>query len=124
VVDGRLSAPHILQMMVLLGAVQSGRDLSLMVFGLHLLILGMLVFQSNKRLGVLGILVIAARLGDGLSPEVAYAYTMFSVRPRCVLTWLAEGKGMPEIAPAAADADDDLGGRLDCTSGDNLSALQ
>src|SRR5919201_677685 len=51
------------QMMVLLGAFHSGWDLALIVFGLHLFILGMLVFHSGKRLRVLGILVMVAGLG-------------------------------------------------------------
>jgi hypothetical protein len=51
------------QMMVLLSAFQSGWDLALIIFGLHLFILGILVFRSGKRLWVLGIFVIAAGLG-------------------------------------------------------------
>ena len=51
------------QMMVLLGAFQSGWDLALIIFGLHLCILGTLVVRSGKRLWLLGILVIAAGLG-------------------------------------------------------------
>lgn len=51
------------QMMVLLSAFQSGWDLALIIFGLHLFVLGMLVFRSGQRLRVLGILVIAAGLG-------------------------------------------------------------
>jgi Domain of unknown function (DUF4386) len=52
------------QMMVLLGAFQSAWDLSLIIFGLHLFILGMLVFGSGRRLPmVLGVLVIAAGVG-------------------------------------------------------------
>jgi hypothetical protein len=52
------------QMMVLLGAFQSAWELSLSVFGLHLFILGILVFGSGERLPrVLGILVIAAGVG-------------------------------------------------------------
>jgi hypothetical protein len=51
------------QMMVLLSAFQSGWDLALIIFGLHLFILGILVFRSGKRLWILGILVIAAGLG-------------------------------------------------------------
>jgi hypothetical protein len=53
------------QMMVLLSAFQSGWDLALIIFGLHLFVLGLLVFGSSKgkALRVLGILVIAAGLG-------------------------------------------------------------
>jgi hypothetical protein len=42
-------------------------------------------------------------LDEGLSPEVANAYTAFSVTPRSVQAWLDEGKGMPEsLAQAGA----------------------
>jgi hypothetical protein len=53
------------QMIVLLSAFQSGWDLALIIFGLHLFVLGLLVFGSSKgkALRVLGILVIAAGLG-------------------------------------------------------------
>jgi hypothetical protein len=51
------------QMTVLLSAFQSAWDLALIIFGLHLSILGTLVFRSGKRLWILGILVIAAGLG-------------------------------------------------------------
>jgi hypothetical protein len=53
------------EMMVLLSAFQSGWDLALIIFGLHLFVLGLLVFGSSKgkALRVLGILVIAAGLG-------------------------------------------------------------
>ena len=53
------------QMMVLLSAFQSGWDLALIIFGLHLFVLGLLVFGSSKgrALRGLGILVIAAGLG-------------------------------------------------------------
>ena len=53
------------QMMVLLSAFQFGWDLALIIFGLHLFVLGLLVFGSSKgkALRVLGILVIAAGLG-------------------------------------------------------------
>ena len=54
-----------IQMMVLLSAFQSGWDLALIIFGLHLFVLGLLVFGSSngRALRVLGILVIAAGLG-------------------------------------------------------------
>jgi hypothetical protein len=53
------------QMMVLLSAFQSGWDLALIVFGLHLFTLGLLVFQSGKGKGLrgLGVLVVVAGLG-------------------------------------------------------------
>jgi len=42
-------------------------------------------------------------LDEGLSPQVANAYTAFSVTPRSVQTWLDEGKGMPDsLAQAGA----------------------
>jgi hypothetical protein len=53
------------QAMGLLGAYQSGWDLALIVFGVHLIVVGALVGQTDRRLGlkILGILVIAAGLG-------------------------------------------------------------
>ena len=84
------------QMTVLLGAFQSGWDLSMIVFGLHLFILGMLVFQSHKRLRVLGILVIAAGLGyliDGcgklLAPDYSLTVAMYTfVGEPLLIFWL------------------------------------
>jgi Domain of unknown function (DUF4386) len=67
------------QMMVVLSTFQSGWDLALIFFGLHLFILGMLVFWSGKGLRVLGILVIAAGLGyvvDGGGKLLLPNYTM------------------------------------------------
>ena len=52
------------QMRVLLGAFQSGWDLALIVFGLHLFVLGILVFRSGKTgLRVVGILVTIRWIG-------------------------------------------------------------
>jgi hypothetical protein len=51
------------QMMVSLNAFQSGWDLALIMFGVHLFVLGTLVFWSGRRLWVLGILVVVAGLG-------------------------------------------------------------
>ncbi len=84
------------QMMVLLNAFQSGWDLALIVFGLHLFILGMLVFRAGKRLGVLGILVVAAGLGyivDGggklLLPNYHLTVAMFTfVGEPLLMFWL------------------------------------
>ncbi len=85
------------QMMVLLGAFQSAWDLSLIIFGLHLFILGMLVFGSGTRLlKVLGILVIAAGAGylvDGwgtlLVPNYSLTVGMYTfVGEALLILWL------------------------------------
>jgi len=68
------------QMMVLLGAFQSGWDLALIVFGLHLFVLGILVFSSGKTgLRVVGILVTAAGVGyliDGVGKVLVPNYSL------------------------------------------------
>src|SRR5437764_7919899 len=66
------------QMMVLLGAFQSGWDVVLIVFGLHLFLLGILVFGSGKTgLRLVGILVTAAGVGyliDGVGKVLLRYY--------------------------------------------------
>jgi hypothetical protein len=53
--------------------------------------------------GFCGLLAGALGSSEGLSPEVASAYTALSVTPRHWQTWLDEGKGMPEsLAQAGA----------------------
>lgn len=56
------------------------------------------------RIGVLRVLAGPLGLKPALSPEVANAYTAFSVTPRYVQTWIIdEGKGMAEsLAQAGA----------------------
>jgi Domain of unknown function (DUF4386) len=85
------------QMMVLLGAFQSGWDLALIVFGLHLFVLGILVFRSGKTgLRVLGVLVMAAGLGyliDGggkvLVPNYSLTIAMYTfVGEPLLMFWL------------------------------------
>jgi uncharacterized membrane protein len=84
------------QMMVLLSAFESGWDLSLIAFGVHLLVVGMLVFRSGKRHQVLGILVIAAGLGyliDGcgklLVPDYSLSIAMYTfVGEPLLIFWL------------------------------------
>ena len=101
------------QMMVLLGAFQSGWDLALIIFGLHLCVLGWLVFQSGMYLRltlgshsalsaaevyirILGVLVIAAGLGyviDGIGkllfPDYAVSVAMFTfVGEPLLMVWL------------------------------------
>jgi hypothetical protein len=97
------------QMMVLLAAFQSGWDLALIVFGLHLFILGILVFRSGKRgLRVLGILVIAAGLGylvDGcgnvLMPNYSLTVAMYTfVGEPLLMLWLL-WKGIRGVHPKA-----------------------
>jgi hypothetical protein len=95
------------QMMVSLGAFQSGWDLALIVFGLHLFILGILVFRSGKNgLRVLGMLVIAAGLGylvDGcakvLVPNYSLTVAMYTfVGEPLLMCWLL-WKGIRGFAP-------------------------
>ena len=85
------------QMMVLLGAFQSGWDLALIVFGLHLFVLGILVFRSGKTgLRVVGTLVTAAGVGyliDGvgkvLVPNYGLTVAMYTfVGEPLLMFWL------------------------------------
>jgi hypothetical protein len=103
------------QMMVLLGAFQSGWDLALIVFGLHLFVLGILVFRSGKTgLRVLGILVIAAGLGylvDGcgkvLLPNYSLTIAMYTfIGEPLLMLWLLwkASRGFRPTAPAPAKA--------------------
>src|SRR5207244_4240646 len=97
------------QMMVLLGAFQSGWDLALIVFGLHLFVLGILVFRSGKSgLRALGILVIAAGLGylvDGcgklLVPTYSLTVAMYTFIGEVLLMFWLLWKGIRGFAPKA-----------------------
>jgi len=73
------------QVMLFLNAFSDGWDLGLLIFGLHLLILGYLAFKSGYIPKILGILVIVAGLGytiDGvgkfLSPNYTLSLAMFT----------------------------------------------
>jgi hypothetical protein len=103
------------QMMVLLGAFQSGWDLALVVFGLHLFVLGILVFGSGKTgLRVLGILVTAAGVGyliDGvgkvLVPNYGLTIAMYTfVGEPLLMFWLLWKaiRGFRSGAPTSAQA--------------------
>jgi hypothetical protein len=103
------------QMMVFLGAFQSGWDLALIVFGLHLFVLGILVFRSGKTgLRVLGILIIAAGLGylvDGcgkvLLPNYSLTIAMYTfIGEPLLMLWLLwkASRGFGPTAPAPAKA--------------------
>jgi Domain of unknown function (DUF4386) len=103
------------QMMVLLGAFQSGWDLALIVFGLHLFVLGILVFCSGRTgLRVLGILVIAAGVGyliDGvgkvLVPNYGLTIAMYTfVGEPLLMLWLLWKaiRGFRPAAPVSAQA--------------------
>lgn len=104
------------QMMVLLGAFQSGWDLSLIIFGLHLGILGGLLFRSGTRIRILGVLVIAAGLGyviDGIGkllfPDYAVSVAMFAfVGEPLLMVWLlvqaARNAFTPRIPAALASS--------------------
>jgi pimeloyl-ACP methyl ester carboxylesterase len=61
------------------------------------------VLTLPGRTGVLRVLSGPLHLDEGLSPEVANAYTAYSVTPRFLQKWIDEGKGMPEsLAQAGA----------------------
>jgi Domain of unknown function (DUF4386) len=103
------------QMMVALGAFQSGWDLALIVFGLHLFVLGILVFHSGKTgLKVLGILVSVAGLGyliDGvgkvLVPNYSLTIAMYTfVGEPLLMVWLlwTAVRGFRSAAPTSAQA--------------------
>lgn len=95
------------QMMVSLGAFQSGWDLALIVFGLHLCVLGVLVFRSGKTgLRALGILVIAAGLGylvDGwgkvLVPNYSLSIAMYTFVGEPLLMFWLLWKGIRGFTP-------------------------
>jgi hypothetical protein len=84
------------QTMVSVGAFQSGWDLALIVFGLHLLVEGAVVFRASKRLRVLGVFLAAAGLGyvvDGagkmLSPDYSLTVAVFTfVGEPMLMVWL------------------------------------
>jgi Domain of unknown function (DUF4386) len=103
------------QMMVLLGAFQSGWDLALIVFGLHLFVLGILVFRSGKTgLRVVGILVTIAGVGyliDGvgkvLVPNYSLTIAMYTfVGEPLLMLWLLWKaiRGFRPAAPVSAQA--------------------
>ena len=91
------------------GTDQSGWDLALIVFGLHLFVLGILVFRSGKSgLRVLGILVIAAGLGylvDGcgklLVPTYSLTVAMYTFIGEVLLMFWLLWKGIRGFAPKA-----------------------
>lgn len=84
------------QVMLSLGAFQSQWDLALIVFGLHLLVLGIVIFRHDARLRFLGVLVMVAALGylaDGLgkllSPGHGLTIAMFTfVGEVALMFWL------------------------------------
>ena len=103
------------QMIVALGAFQSGWDLALIVFGLHLFVLGILVFHAGKTgLRVLGILVSVAGVGyliDGvgkvLVPNYSLTIAMYVfVGEPLLMVWLLWKaiRGFSSAAPAPAQA--------------------
>ena len=73
------------QVMLFLNAFTDGWDLGLLIFGLHLLVIGYLIFKSGYIPKILGILVIVAGLGytiDGvgkfLLPNYTFSLAMFT----------------------------------------------
>ena len=103
------------QTMVLLGAFQSGWDLALIVFGLHLFVLGILVFRSGKTgLRVVGTLVTAAGVGyliDGVGKVLVPNYSLtiglytFVGEPLLMLWLLWKAiRGFRSAAPTSAQA--------------------
>jgi hypothetical protein len=92
-----VGAAHVqAQVLVLLDAFQSGWDLALIVFGVHLFLVGVLVFQSSVRLRLLAVLVIAAGLGyliDGvgtlLLPDYRLTVAQFTfIGEPVLMLWL------------------------------------
>ena len=84
------------QVMLSLDAFKNAWDLGLVLFGIHLLVLGYLAFQSGYVPRFLGILVVIAGLGyltDGfgkfLSPNYSVTISMFTFIGEALLTfWL------------------------------------
>lgn len=91
------------QVMLSLAAFQSLWDLALIVFGLHLLVLGIVVFRHDTRLRLLGVMVTVASLGyliDGLgkllSPHYSLTMAMFTfVGEVALMFWLLWRGGRP-----------------------------
>ena len=84
------------QVMLFLNAFTDGWNLGLVIFGLHLLVLGYLVFKSDYIPKILGILVIVAglgylidNLGKLLSPNYNLTIAMFTfIGEVLLLFWL------------------------------------
>lgn len=97
------------QVMLSLNAFQSLWDLALIVFGLHLLLLGIVVFRHDTRLRLLGVMVMVASLGylvDGLgkllSPHHALTMAMFTfVGEVALMFWLLWRGGRPLLMKGA-----------------------
>lgn len=84
------------QVMLSLDAFKNSWDLGLVLFGIHLLVLGYLAFQSGYVPRFLGILVVIAGLGyltDGfgkfLSPNYSVTISMFTfIGEALLIFWL------------------------------------
>jgi hypothetical protein len=103
------------QMMLSLNAFQAGWDLALIIFGLHLLVLGTLVFRSGKLLRILGILVMAAGVGylvDGggklLSPNYSLTIAMATFAGEVLLIFWLLWKGIRGVEPKRAQASESV----------------
>lgn len=89
------------QVMLFLNTFTDGWDLGLVIFGLHLLVLGYLVFKSGYIPKILGILVIVAglgylidNLGKLLSPNYNLTIAMFTFIGEVLLIFWLLWKGI------------------------------
>jgi hypothetical protein len=89
------------QVMLFLNAFTDGWDLGLLIFGLHLVLLGCLAFKSGYIPKILDILVIVAGLGytmDGvgilLSPNYTFSFAMFTFIGEILLIFWLLWKGI------------------------------
>jgi len=98
-------------MMIFLSAFQSGWDLALLIFGLHLLVLGVLVFRSGNLLRMVGLFVVAAGLGylvhgSGklLSPDYTLTIAMFTFVGEPLLIFWLPWQGIRGVEAARENA--------------------
>ena len=89
------------QVMLSLNAFTDGWNIGLAIFGLHLLVLGYLVFKSGYLPKFLGILVVIAgsgylidNLGKLLSPDYNITISMFTFIGEVLLIFWLLGKGI------------------------------
>ncbi len=101
---GQLNA----QVMMSVAAFNDGWDAALAIFGLHLLVLGYLVFKSGYIPRVLGILVMIAGLGYMFDSVLAVLFPGFSIEVALftfigdvlLMGWLLwKGLGLRKLLP-------------------------
>jgi hypothetical protein len=118
--DGAALQPARLQAQVMasIASFENGWDMSLAIFGLHLLGLGYLLFRSADFPGFLGVLVVIAGggyLADAftriLLPDFAFTFSVFTfVGEALLIVWLfyraIKGFNPSAVAPMSTDPDD------------------